>query len=269
MEQYKSRWGECPQTVEEHINMIMGRYVETKDVFRCFTPKIGIFPYEACLENILKSKDWNQLNNFIYQENCVRSFASLMNGDSRYWSFLEMLEALAVGNIKAFEMLLPDEIETVTDIFPLYRPATNMLIGLWRKDSGVLEYAVPRAKKFADGKRPQWERATAACLLALHEKNPKEAGMQLEMICKTAMRTDFDSAYKMLFVPAHGLYQLADYLWDAELFQQLPMPNHKSFSKEYAIWRNTDYVPPTLFAEYPEPAINTTLTNPGPKSRGL
>ena len=69
MEQYKSRWGECPQTVEEHINMIMGRYVETKDVFRCFTPKIGIFPYEACLENILKSKDWNQLNNFIYQEN--------------------------------------------------------------------------------------------------------------------------------------------------------------------------------------------------------
>ena len=32
MEQYKSRWGECPQTVEEHINMIMGRYVETKDV---------------------------------------------------------------------------------------------------------------------------------------------------------------------------------------------------------------------------------------------
>ena len=106
MEQYKSRWGECPQTVEEHINMIMGRYVETKDVFRCFTPKIGIFPYEACLENILKSKDWNQLNNFIYQENCVRSFASLMNGDSRYWSFLEMLEALAVGNIKAFEMLL-------------------------------------------------------------------------------------------------------------------------------------------------------------------
>ena len=37
-------------------------------------------------------------------------------------------------------MLLPDEIETVTDIFPLYRPATNMLIGLWRKDSGVLEY---------------------------------------------------------------------------------------------------------------------------------
>ena len=157
----------------------------------------------------------------------------------------------------------------MTDIFPLYRPATNMLIGLWRKDSGVLEYAVPRAKKFADGKRPQWERATAACLLALHEKNPKEAGMQLEMICKTAMRTDFDSAYKMLFVPAHGLYQLADYLWDAELFHQLPMPNHKSFSKEYAIWRNTDYVPPTLFAEYPESAINTALTNPDPKSRSL
>ena len=68
----------------------------------------------------------------------------------------------------------------------------------------------------------------------------------------------------MLFVPAHGLYQLAAYLWDAELFHQLPMPNHKSFSKEYAIWRNTDYVPPTLFAEYPEPVNqhNAKITSP-------
>ena len=94
MEQYKSRWGECPQTVEEHINMIMGRYVETKDVFRCFTPKIGIFPYEACLENILCQrqseivrkrrrnfvifgrKEGNKLKRFLAQKVCLQSAAS-------------------------------------------------------------------------------------------------------------------------------------------------------------------------------------------------
>ena len=148
-------------------------------------------------------------------------------------------------------------------LFRSYRPATNMLIGLWRKDSSVLDYAVPRAKKFVSGKRPQWERAVAAYLLAVYDKNPREAGVQLELLCRGVMRTDFDAdSDKVLFVPAHGLYQLAACLWDEELFQQLPMPNHKIFSKEYAIWRNTQKVHPELFAKYPEPMINSILTNP-------
>ncbi|MDE7311716.1 MAG: hypothetical protein K2N87_08930 [Eubacterium sp.] len=208
-------------------------------------------------------KDWNRLNNLIYQENCFRSFCSLTCGSSLYWAFLDMLDALAVGNRKTLDLLVPHKTERVTHIFPAYRPATNMLIGLWRRDNSVLDDAVPRAKKFVSGKRPQWERATVAYLLAMYEKNPKEAGVQLELVCKGVMRTDFDAdTDKLLFVPAHGLYQLAACLWDEELFRQLPMPDHKIFSKEYAIWRNTQKVQPELFAKYPEPMINHILTNP-------
>lgn len=77
------------------------------------------------------------------------------------------------------------------------------------------------------------------------------------------MRSDFDpDTDKVLFVPAHGLYQLAAYLWDKELFQQLPMPNHKIFSKEYAIWRNTQEVQPELFVKYPEQRFDQVLINP-------
>lgn len=263
MEQYYSRWwGQIPQTIEEHVQVITERYMETGDVSRCFDPKIGIFPYEKCLKDVLKEKNWERLNNFIYQENCVRSHASLLCGDTHYMAFLEMLGALAVGNMKTFELLLPYKIEKVTNIFPLYRPAVNMLMGLWRKDNSILDYAVPRADKFVCGKRPQWERATIAYLLALYHKNPKAAGEQLETVCKTAMRADFDSADKLLFVPAHGLYQLAACLWEEELFSQIPMPNHKSFCREYAIWRNTQDIKPALFAEYPKPSINQALTNP-------
>jgi len=50
-----------------------------------------------------------------------------------------------------------------------------MLIGLWRRDDSVLEYAVPRAKKFVSGKRLQWERATVTYLLAMYDKDPREA----------------------------------------------------------------------------------------------
>lgn len=30
-----------PQTAEEHVNIIMERYLETKSLRRCFDPKIG------------------------------------------------------------------------------------------------------------------------------------------------------------------------------------------------------------------------------------
>jgi hypothetical protein len=263
MEQYQGGWEEILQAIDEHIHLMMERYLETGNVFRCISSKIGFFPYSQCLRKVLADKDWDRLNNFIYQENCFRSLCSLMCGDTHYWAFLDMLDALAVGNMKTLDLLIPYKTETVTHIFPVYRPATNMLIGLWRKDSSVLDYAVPSAKKFASGKRPQWERAVAAYLLAVYDKNPREAGVQLELLCRGVMRTDFDAdSDKALFVPAHGLYQLAACLWDEELFQQLPMPNHKIFSKEYAIWRNTQKVHPELFAKYPEPMINSILTNP-------
>ena len=168
-----------------------------------------------------------------------------------------------MGNMKTLDLLVPHKTEPVTHIFPAYRPATDMLIGLWRKDNSVLDYAVPRAKKFASGKRPQWERATIAYLLAMYDKNPKEAGVQLGLLCKGVMRADFDAdTDKTLFVPAHGLYQLAARLWDEGLFRQLPMPDHKIFSKEYAVWRTTQKVHPELFAKYPEPMINNVLVNP-------
>lgn len=259
-QQYESRWGETPETMEEHVHMIMGRYLETGSLYQCFFPKIGIFPYAKYLEAVLKEQNWEKLNNLIYQENCVRSFEALTNGETHYWAFLDMLAALATSNLKIFELLLPRKMEKVTNIFSLYKPATNMLIGLWYHDEDVLKDTIPKAKKFVNGKRPQWERAIVAYLLALYEKNPKEAQEQLQRLCKTAMRSDI--ADKILFVPAHGLYQLASYVWNQELFHQLAMPDHKSFSKEYAIWRNTQSIQPKLFITYPDSKINQMLIDP-------
>ena len=79
-----------------------------------------IFPYFKYLGDLLKEKDWEKLNNFIYKDNCVRSFNTLTNRETRYGAFLEMLEAIAVGNITTLELLLPDKIENVVNIFPLY-----------------------------------------------------------------------------------------------------------------------------------------------------
>ena len=262
-EEHQGEWGALSPIIQEHINFTMKRYRETGSVFKSIVAKIGFFPYMECLGKVLMDQDWNRLNNLIYQENCFRSLCSLMCGDTHYWAFLDMLDALAVGNMKTLDLLVPRKTERVTHIYSTYRPATDMLIGLWRRDNSVLDYAVPRAKKFVSGKSPQWDRATVAYLLALYDKNPEEAGVQLELVCKGAMRSDFDpETDKVLFVPAHGLYQLAACLWDEALFRQLPMPNHKIFSKEYAIWRNTQKVQPELFVKYPEPRFDQVLINP-------
>lgn len=115
MEQYQSEWGELSQVIEEHIHLMMERYREKGTVF--ITPKIGFFPYAQCLGKVLKEKDWNRLNNLIYQETCIRSFCSLRCGDSYYWAFLEMLESLAVGNMKTLDLLVPHKVEPITNIF--------------------------------------------------------------------------------------------------------------------------------------------------------
>ena len=82
MEQYQGEWEEISQTIDEHIHLMMERYLETGNVFRCISSKIGFFPYSQCLRKVLADKDWDRLNNFIYQENCFRSLCSLMCGDT-------------------------------------------------------------------------------------------------------------------------------------------------------------------------------------------
>ena len=83
-----------------------------------------------CLGKVLMDKDWDRLNNLIYQENCFRSLCAWTNGDTHYWAFLDMLDALAVGNMKTLDLLVPHKTEQVTHIYPTYRPATDMLIEL-------------------------------------------------------------------------------------------------------------------------------------------
>ena len=106
-EQNQNGREEIAQIIEEHIDFMTRRYRETGSVFKSIVTKIGFFPYMECFEKVLMDEDWDRLNNLIYQENCFRSLCSLMCGDTHYWAFLDMLDALAVGNMKTLELLVP------------------------------------------------------------------------------------------------------------------------------------------------------------------
>ena len=127
-EQNQNGREEIAQIIEEHIDFMTRRYRETGSVFKSIVTKIGFFPYMECFEKVLMDKDWDRLNNLIYQENCFRSLWALMCGETHYSAFLDMLDALAVGNMKTLDLLVPHKTEPITNIFPAYGPARRFYI---------------------------------------------------------------------------------------------------------------------------------------------
>ena len=67
-EQNQNGREEIAQIIEEHIDFMTRRYRETGSVFKSIVTKIGFFPYMECFEKVLMDKDWDRLNNLIYQE---------------------------------------------------------------------------------------------------------------------------------------------------------------------------------------------------------
>ena len=225
--------------------------------------------YENWLKECLKSSNWNGLNDLIFQMNRHDLLPACPSGYDHCWLFLSMLGAFACGDISAIERMFPRELGLTANGYPFYVVASNLLISLWYnretyhlsstlrvgdrdKDEAMLTQALSKAEKFVTTKKPQWERATVAYLLALHNKDVAEAQTQLQEVCKSYMRIDVSPAKKMLCVEAHGLYCLAYYLLPKEQYQQLQMPDYKNFSIEYASWRREHPEPELhLYFEYP------------------
>jgi len=58
---------------------------------------------------------------------------------------------------------------------------------------------------------------------------------------------------KKPWIYGHGLYRLAARVLPEDEFNRLPMPNYKTFCKEYAQWCNSHHEPLQLYAPFPEP----------------
>lgn len=225
------------------------------------------YGFDQTFDSLFAAKDWEALNNFYYQRNRLDIFPTYVDFDFPSWHFFNALIAIAVGDDKGVEHLFPSNmslkthIEIRKGIYPLCRVGEILLAGMWHRNAEILDYAIPKAVKFAAGKSPKWETATVAYMLALQEHNVSKASEYLNDACKV-MHTDFNAPDKKLYISAHGLYRLAARILDEDEFQKLSMPEYKTFCREYAEWRNSHLEPPKLYMRYPEPVdfINDMLT---------
>ena len=214
--------------------------------------------FEDTFNDLLSCKDWQGLNNYFYQHNRLDIFPTYVPVDDPPGGyFFHVLRAIAVGDDKSVEHLFPADrnlkkyVELGKGGHPLHRGEV-LLAGIWYQDSTLLDYAIPKAKKYVTGKWPKCDIATIAYLLALQERDVEKASEHLENACKI-LHTDFSPVEKKVFVPAHGLYRLAARVLDENEFQKLSMPEYKTFSKEYANWCNSNQNPPQLCVRFPEP----------------
>lgn len=225
--------------------------------------------FEDTFYNLLANKDWRGLSNYYYQR-CRLDICPVyvpFDDPPSGAGFFEALTAMAIGDDKSVEHLFPADRtpkkynEIGKGEYPLKRVGEVLLAGIWYQDHALLDYAVPRAEKFVTGKWPKWEAAAIAYLLALQAHDVAKAGEYLENACKV-LHTDFTFVEKKLFIYGHGLYRLAARVLDEDEFQKLPMPEYKTFSKEYAMWRSSHSELPQLYIPFPEPAafLNDLLT---------
>lgn len=274
MEKDKTQYIEqCIIKYEKVINKAKVESAEDNEVLAKLTKSMsfGLLKtnYDLWLEECLLQKDWQKLNDLIFQQMRYRLLPGSSGGYDHCRNTLHILEAFTCGDYDVMERILPLELGLTKNGYPFYIAMSNLLMGMWYKDEELLQKAMDAAEKFVSTKKPQWEHSGVAYLLALHKEDVEAIGKHLQEFCSGYMRADFSKAMKQLCVPAHGLYCLAEKLLPIELFQQVQMPEHKSFSQGFANWR-MDHPHPSLnlYFEYPAPleVLNQILMAPVAKS---
>ena len=92
-------------------------------------------------------------------------------------------------------------------------------------------------------------------LLALKEKNPAKASLELQELCTAYQRQGYpmEKMDKCFMGEIHGLYRLARQVGNV-FFEAVKMPEHDGFFQEFEHWQASNHFPKAeLFYRYPEP----------------
>ena len=212
--------------------------------------------WNAWTEECIRGADWPGLCRVINQRSKSAMMPVIYGGYTYEKNVHCALECLLCGNVQAMERILPPELAQVQNCHdPFFPAAAHVLIGLWYRDGAVLEWAVPEAERFLERKKStRLEKGMVSFLLDLVSGDVGKGGEDLLAVCKGYPR---DNKYVLGARPfctsAHGLYCLAQLLLPEDTFQALPMPEHKTFLPEFALWRREHPEPDrSLWFRYPE-----------------
>lgn len=225
---------------------------------QCFVSSISPEPedWNTWTEECIQNADWSGLCRVINQRSKSGTLPVIYGGYTYERNFHCMLEYFACGNTHIVERLFPQVLTQVKNCNdPFFPAAAHVMIGLWYKDTAVLEWAVPEAEKFLERKKSTLlEKAMVSFLLDLSQGDMVKGSEDLLAVCKGYPKDQKCVLGKRPFCTlAHGLYCLAQDLLPADVFQNLQLPKYKNFLSEFALWRREHTVPNlSLWFHYPE-----------------
>lgn len=207
-------------------------------------------------EECIQKEDWDGLCRIINQRVKSAMMPVIYGGYNYEKNIHCVLECLLCGNVQVVERILPLDLALVKNCLnPFFPAAAHVLIGLWYKDEAVLEWAVPDAERFLEGKKPNLlEKAMVSFLLDLVSGNMEKGSEDLLAVCKGYPKDKRPVlGIRPFCTYAHGLYCLAQLLLPKSTFQTLKMPEYKNFLPDFALWRQENHdLDLSLWFRYPE-----------------
>lgn len=192
--------------------------------------------YEA-----VEEKDWQSVNNFIYQEACYWLVPGGENGvgyDHCFY-FYQAVAAYACGAEHIIENIYPYELGLTENGYGFYVAGSNLVIAKYYNDQEMLKQALATADKFAKSRAAKWERTAIQFLLDILGGDFDAASDSLLNVCKgySRMKEKPMQSIEDICIPAHGLYFIAKSWLTDEEFAKLKRPVHKAFLQDYVQWR--------------------------------
>lgn len=125
---------------------------------------------------------------------------------------------------------------------PFFRASCNLIMGLIYQNMVWVDEACVQCEKFCGQKTaPKYDVLVVKYLVALSKRDLPGASVLLQEIANSYRKTTWLFSYRSEFlkffgVYVHGLYNIGHFVLEQEDFNQLSMPEHSVFWKEFDLY---------------------------------
>lgn len=252
-------WGYCADPIdwkefEESNQRIFEKYLTDSKVLSDKVIRVKLYSslllddiqyfayYAAFLDG-----DYKQLNNALWQTGRTELLRGglLASGTIYTDGILKgLFTSFACNDFSAIPSFVPKDLPLLKGT---YYPENvmNLLYALYYQDEERLSESLLLAQQFLEKKkRTGMEEFSVRYFISLARKDAVALSESLQNLCQAYQRRGYpyEKIDKCFADEIHGLYRLVRFL-DHSLFEEVSMPSHKTFLKEFEEWQARNQFP--------------------------
>lgn len=229
--------------MKEQENFVKGSVEYYKDL--CYQVDIKLqFDtgriFEKELASAVKNSDFARIKSIFYHETKLRMLPLWEGGTDHGRQMWNLLNLLACDEFNNIYRVYPEGLPLTSNGYSMWINATNLLLCIMynteKKEVYNQNKVIEKAEKFIASKKPIWDRAVVACMLAIMNHDVADFSENLQRVCESYNKNDISDYEKIQCQNAYGLIVLAKHFWTGEEFDKVEYPRYKNFNKGYIDW---------------------------------